>query len=326
MAASIKELTPKCKLMVFQPEMAPTTGQVHLQGYVYLTQSHTLTKIKALFHPYNAHFEKAKGSHKENYTYCTKTESRIPGTEPFVFGDFTVDQGSRTDLTEIANAAVTSTLKVLAEQFPTHAIRYPNGLRFVHSLLHISQPGETRSWRTHVIVLWGPSGTGKSRRMIARLGELGIIIPRPTNGCAELTGYNGQENVGLDDFYGWLPYDFLIRLMDNTPMPIRILYGHTQWLARVLIVTSNSHPSMWYPNHPIPWYTSSTGEMSALHRRLSEPGNEVIHMPTVEESIVLYRQTHPLTLHLPPFHTVPAVSASFVRSSKGQSKSNKSKK
>lgn len=232
--------------------------------------------------------------------------------------------GSRTDLTQIANDASTSTLQELVEKYPMHAFRYANGMRFVHSMLHKQQPHEYRTWRTRIIVIWGPSGTGKSRRMVDLLTANGntswIVVPRPPSGSGELTGYRGQKRVGLDDFYGWLPYDFLIRLGDNTPMPLRVLYGDTQWLADLLIITSNNHPSSWYPNHPIPYWNYSTREPSAWHRRLMEPGNEVIHMDQPTQEVLDHRRTHPLVPRLPP--SAPAVSANYVPSSSRSTRSN----
>ncbi|ASH99186.1 replication-associated protein [Giant panda circovirus 2] len=56
--------------LLYGRESAPTTGQRHLQGYIVFSSRRGLNAVRALLP--GAHFERAKGSHKQNYDYCTK--------------------------------------------------------------------------------------------------------------------------------------------------------------------------------------------------------------------------------------------------------------
>lgn len=61
-------------------------------------------------------------------------------------------------------------------------------------------------------------------------------------------GYEGQQVVIIDEFYGWLGYDFILRLTDRYPLLVETKGGTVQFVSRVVIFTSNSHPRDWYPN------------------------------------------------------------------------------
>ena len=72
--------------MVFQREECPTTGRRHWQGYLVLAKKSTLSWLKNNVDG-EAHWEKAKGDVKANIDYCTKQETRVPGTEPTEIGE-----------------------------------------------------------------------------------------------------------------------------------------------------------------------------------------------------------------------------------------------
>lgn len=73
---------------VWQYEVTPTTNMLHVQGYVELTQPRTFAWIKAHIVGDQAHIEKARGSAKQNFAYCTKDETRYEGTQPTKVGDW----------------------------------------------------------------------------------------------------------------------------------------------------------------------------------------------------------------------------------------------
>ncbi len=61
-------------------------------------------------------------------------------------------------------------------------------------------------------------------------------------------GYDGQEDVVMDDFYGWLKWSFLLNLLDRYPMLVPIKGGTKEFVAKRVFITSNKKPEMWYPN------------------------------------------------------------------------------
>ncbi len=68
-----------------------------------------------------------------------------------------------------------------------------------------------RSWQTTCTVVWGPPGSGKSMHAWAEGGPEAYWITKPNGPRAFWDGYDGQENVVIDEFYGWLPHTFMCR-------------------------------------------------------------------------------------------------------------------
>lgn len=67
---------------VWQYERAPTTGQIHIQGYVYFANPRYLQAVKTLIYDWcgiQAHLEVAMGTPEQNKEYCSKDESRLAG-------------------------------------------------------------------------------------------------------------------------------------------------------------------------------------------------------------------------------------------------------
>lgn len=87
------------KYCVYQREITPTTGQEHWQGYIVYKSPCRMSKIKTILGDNAAHLEIAKGNAQQNHAYCTKQESRKPGTEPVEHGELPkLGQGKRESL------------------------------------------------------------------------------------------------------------------------------------------------------------------------------------------------------------------------------------
>jgi len=99
---------------------------------------------------------------------------------------------------------------------------------------------DPRDFKTEVQVIVGPTGTGKSTYAAAQED------PYFKQNSGWWDGYDGQTTVVLDDFYGWLKYDDMLRLMDRYPLLVQTKGGQRQFLARKLLITSNSLPRSWY--------------------------------------------------------------------------------
>lgn len=90
--------------VVMQLEIAPRTGQPHIQGALRLKKRKKMGGVKSIFtERYNTvHLEPAKGNPQHLYEYNTKLETRMEGTEPWVH-NWPMDhkgQGTRSDLKE----------------------------------------------------------------------------------------------------------------------------------------------------------------------------------------------------------------------------------
>lgn len=113
---------PAVAYLVFQLESG-ASGTKHLQGYCQCASRKSLAQIKQLFHEIpGAHWEVAKGSAKQNKTYCTKEESRLDG--PWEHGTMS-SAGKRNDIDEFV-AAMPMTEDEIFDRFPSILAKYPN--------------------------------------------------------------------------------------------------------------------------------------------------------------------------------------------------------
>ena len=94
-----------------------------------------------------------------------------------------------------------------------------------------------------VWVLWGPSGTGKSRFVAKRWPKAFWKSPE----AKWWDGYAGQEVVVLDDFKDYaMPLVDLQRLLDWYPLWVEVKGRSVPMLAKVYVITANTDPEDWY--------------------------------------------------------------------------------
>lgn len=106
-----------------------------------------------------------------------------------------------------------------------------------------------------VHVLFGPTGTGKSKWVMDNY-PVAYWKQRSKWWC----GYSAHKTVVMDEFYGWLPFDLLLRLCDRYPMLVESKGGQLQFVAGTIIFTTNKSPDEWYANCYFP----------ALRRRVAK--------------------------------------------------------
>lgn len=106
--------------------------------------------------------------------------------------------------------------------------------------LLVSKP---RNWPTNIIVVQGPTGTGKSRW--AKETYENAYWKQRSNWW---DGYSDQDAVVIDEFYGWLPFDLLLRLCDRYPLLVETKGGQVNFVAKTIVFTTNQVPGLWYKN------------------------------------------------------------------------------
>lgn len=211
----------------------------HIQGYIVLKKAERITGVRNIFGDLRPHFEKAQGTHDQCKEYCTKEESRIEG--PWEFGEEkNCGQGKRNDLNELKRKLDEgkSELEIADEMFGTWARHYKAIERY--KLLK-STP---RSKPTEVEMHIGATGTGKSRSVTLRFPDA-FWVAR-AQGTAWYDGYQDHAVAVFDDFYGWIPYDMLLRITDSTPLRVQTKGGFVNWKPERVIFTSNKTPAIWY--------------------------------------------------------------------------------
>ncbi|UBK24588.1 Rep [bat associated cyclovirus Cg1] len=218
-----------CKYGIFGKELS-TSGTPHLQGFCNLQKPMRFSTIKQ--HLDNrVHIEKAIGSDLENQTYCSKAGLVFEKGTP-------CSQGRRSDLDAIVETiqAGERNERILAEKHATAYIKFYRGIR---QYLEIAHPIKARDFKTDVYYYWGPPGSGKSRRALeeARATNAESIYYKPRGLWWD--GYNQQECVIIDDFYGWIKYDEILKICDRYPYKVQIKGGFQEFTSKKIWFTSN---------------------------------------------------------------------------------------
>ena len=126
----LNEIHEEAAYLAFQREICPTTGRPHLQGAVIFHKQLRFNKVKAMLP--RAHLEKMHHPPNYSHKYVTKTDTREPGTEPYIWGDIPEDKsGTRTEFEDykqsIAEGIVDS--PTLMDRHSQLYARYPNWCR-----------------------------------------------------------------------------------------------------------------------------------------------------------------------------------------------------
>jgi len=140
---------------IFGKEIAPTTGQKHWQGYVYLkNQQRGSYLIKLL--P-GAHIEVARGDHEQNRAYCSKGEDYIEyGIMPISRRPENQGTIAQTRWREAEQAAREGRMQDIPRDMYTRYYAYYDNLFLRHGPRPANLEGCCGVW------VFGPSGVGKS--------------------------------------------------------------------------------------------------------------------------------------------------------------------
>jgi hypothetical protein len=157
-----------------------------------------------------------------------------------------------------------STASEIALAEPALYISHARGIR---ELAFESLARQSRAFRRlKVLVLWGDAGVGKSRISTTLGGDNYFIMDNPNAGTIWWDGYHGQRTIIIDDFYGWIKYSRLLRILDGHQLRLATKGSHSWALWDRVIITSNDPPENWY----------QTGMTPALQRRI----DMVCHLTT----------------------------------------------
>lgn len=260
------------KWFIFQTERGRDTDNLHLQMYIQLRRPARCRAVARMLGE-GAHVESRHHSHGELRDYCSKEETRCPGTEgPWEEGTPCTGAGQRTDLDDLritlaerpdaesaepgrAPGLPPSVVRVSDEHFSCF-IRHGRMIK-EHIMLHTKK---RNSFNT-CIVYWGPTGTGKTTRANEEYGDAYWF-----SGSGNwYDGYDGEECIIFDDINpSIIPYNFMLQLCQQFQLRLPVKGSFVMCAATTIVVTSNLHPREWWPDRA--W--------SPLERRLS-----ITHMP-----------------------------------------------
>ncbi len=259
---------------IWQLERCPASSKLHLQGYVELRTPMRVRAAAGLLGPdARPHVEPRKGSRESARDYCKKEDSRISG--PWEVGSWeNGGTGRRNDR---------AALKVAIDGGADDGALWDDHFSVMLScykavgayrLIAAKLP---RRERVDVTCYWGPTGTGKSYRALAEAScnegdELGTpyMVPR-TGGETWFDGYDPikHKTIIIDEFYGWIQWSQLLRILDHYPLNLSIKGGFVPAAYTRIYITSNKSPISWYDKDKV-------GDVTPLLRRI----NKCIRMDT----------------------------------------------
>jgi len=219
-------LSSLCTYAIFGCEVGES-GTPHLQGYLQLKEKERLTGLAKKLP--GCHLEVAKGGYDANKAYCSKDgvtwEFGTPATS-----------GKRTGLADAVDQVKKSRpLSEIAFEMPEVFCRYHRGLEALSTTL-----SRGRDFKTEIFWFWGPTGTGKSRRVFDT--EPGAYWKPAANKW--WTGYEGQDAVVIDDYRrDFCTFAELLRLLDRYPMYVETKGGTRSFVSKRLYITSPKAPA-----------------------------------------------------------------------------------
>ena len=226
-------------------------GTAHLQGYLETKSKIGLRSLKSLIGR-RFHLEKARGSFQENKNYCTKEDQ-----QPFEKGS-PMQQGKRTDLEEIKKYIDEGKdEEFIADNFFSQWVVYRKSFKAYATLK--SKP---RVRMTKCFVLWGKTGTGKTR-FVHEQAEGRSLWTVSSHDWFD--GYCNHEIVLLDDYRGEYPIALFLRLIDRYPMQVPVKGGFTEWNPSKVYITSNVEPRDWYPHLDADTYEAFMRRLSGIY-------------------------------------------------------------
>jgi len=247
----------KHKFSIFQLERAPSTGQLHLQGYSELSSTARFNWIQGNWNGFRtAHFEKRRGSQQQAIDYCKKEESRVAG--PWEIGERAI-QGQRSDLAEVAEKIKEGKdMASIANDHPSSFIRYSRGFEKLAALIG---PKRKVDWEMEVIVYWGTSGSGKTTK--AKLDYPDAYLWMPQRGqTIWWDGYNNEDTIIIDEFASNFQYHYALRILSEPGVRVETKGGTICLYAKKIVITSMEPPTKWWP--------SVTENRYALYRRIQQ--------------------------------------------------------
>ena len=248
-------------------------GYEHYQIYVQLKNQMRMAGLKNLFSCKHMHVENQRGTNEQARNYCWKGQYETKGTDVpqpsasiLEFGDFCRGQGHRSDLERIKKAIDDGEehLDICQEQSKWNSYaRYHGWFKEYKQMVDDKKYNEIRK-PLSVTVIFGDQATGKTTAVLEQEGLSNCYILKNPNGDNKnWNGYNNQKVLIIDDFYGWLRVNEMLRILDNKPFRVRKLGGYTWAKWDKVYITSNKGPRTWYD-------ICSTEVMDAFYSRLSK--------------------------------------------------------
>lgn len=227
-----------CRYIIYGNEVGEE-GTPHLQGYVEFEKVIRMNACKKSLGD-RAHIEPRRGTREQARDYCMKDGNFVER------GDFGAGgQGKRNDLETLMQAVKEDKPRLeIMEEIP---MVYARNEKFLHNYKAALMKEKTKDFRfVTVNVLWGDAGVGKTRRVMEL--TYGKVFRVNVEDSFPFDGYDYEEAILFDDFYGGLKINNMLHVLDGYQLRLNVKHGHSYANWKTVYITSNRHPDTWYPN------------------------------------------------------------------------------
>ena len=210
-----------CRYICYGRERCPTTNREHYQGFAIFNRTCRIPKAKQWIGGGNGtHLEPRRGTRDEARDYCRKSD-----------GEF-VEWGQFESLTE--KDLFKMPIEFLKNSYPAFYCRYHRGLE------KLSDKGP--KWREVTVhILWGPTGSGKTREVMEKDNVYKIDPPYQW-----WDGYMGEEILLIDDYrHRAIDRGYLLNLLDGYRLRLETKGSHTWAMWKEVWITTNFDPDTW---------------------------------------------------------------------------------
>ena len=225
---------PIPRIIVFQPEIAPTTGRSHWQGVVAFEERLNAKQVREALQlgtgPTGAWLGITNGDFANVIKYSMKEESRDQDKTKWFseeqpvhsYGDIPPPNAASGWNSLVLAMKCGKSFEQLAQDHTGDVVRYFNGIQKTLQLL--APPPTQRN--VEVFMLFGPTGTGKSHAALTLYPDAFV---KPTNKPGEIgwfCGYNSQDVLVIDEFRADWPIADLLKVLDKWPYTAPIKNGN----------------------------------------------------------------------------------------------------
>ncbi len=261
------------------PSPAPGSDGHHIQGYVHFSVAKCAAPATNLLKLKLNPLSTCSGTAADNRGYCSDPDKRKPGTVCFTYGDCPQGAGERNDLKRTWDLVLKhDSLDQALDHEAVTTLKFHRHLEW--GLNRIKKRRlRNLSREVYVIVYSGTPGAGKSE--LARLfdPEQCFSMPPPkAQNDLWFGDYDGERTLIIDEFEKspkpTLSLYWIKKILDGQPIQVPIKGGHRWAEWTFVIVTTNHHPTTWFPDADDFWQELWRGQNfgaehpSALQRRI----------------------------------------------------------
>ncbi|WP_445718336.1 hypothetical protein [Flavobacterium sp.] len=223
-------------------ETCPKSGKLHNQSYIQFYKQQRLGALQR-FVGNKCHAETMAGSILHNENYCSK-ENKFTKLGKFV------SRGYRSDLHNLKDDLMNGATEYeIMDNYTGDFLRYHSGISKMKSLIDKKNRNKIGFRAPEVVIIYGDAGTGKTRKIYDEHGFDNVFkVSRYNDDKFMFNGYDNEDVLILDDFYGGIQFSYLLQLLDGYPIDLNVKNGVKYNYFSKVYITSNKPPSEWYKN------------------------------------------------------------------------------